>query len=591
MLMLIRIAAAALLLGGASAMAQLPVVPGEASLTAKGAAPLPILRIAPKSAPALHLSPVPDSEVEALRAANQKAQARAVNGVASQKHFAVGIVRPIESTGPPPAARDLSWTPVPGGFAAQVSLNSPQAAALRAAIDLRGVPRDVEMVFFGSDEPGELVGPVRVGDVKDRTAPWWSPIVDGETLTVELFVPAQYDPRAIGLRFTSASHLFTTVASKFTKRVVDIGASGPCNVDIKCSALSSSQAFLNTRNAVAQMIYNMASRTYLCSGTLMNAAPSTQVPWFYAANHCFENDTLPLKTAAQMQSVANTLNTLWFFEATACNARNVPPSVQLTGGAQFIYNNASADVLFLRLNDAAPAGSFFSGWDANPIPIGSSAITIHHPQGDLKKVTQGTVLRYSNPTVLGGGNTPFTELQWSSGTTEGGSSGAGLFTFDGVQYLLRGGLWGGTALCTNPSGTDNFSRFDLVYPALAPYLTPYAPSADYTDLWWNAAESGWGLNVIQHANGIIFAVWYTYGADGKRTWFNVSSGTWMSPNTYQGTLYTTSGPAFNGAFDPSRVTRTPVGSATLTFADPNNGTLSYSVNGITGTKQITRIPF
>src|SRR5258708_2785574 len=235
-------------------------------------------------------------------------------------------------------------------------------------------------------------GDMRGGDVKDGSVTWWSRVVDGETLTVEFFVPAQYDARSLGFRVTGVSHLFTTLSSAFTKMVADIGTSGPCNVDIKCSSLMSSQAFQSVRNAVAQMVYNMGSSTYLCTGTLLNdTVSSTQIPWFHGANHCFENESPPLKTAAQMQAVANTLNTLWFFEATSCNARGVPPYVQLTGGATFIYNYPAADVLFLRLNDTAPSGAFFAGWDPNPIPVGSSVITISHPSGDLKKATQGTV--------------------------------------------------------------------------------------------------------------------------------------------------------------------------------------------------------
>lgn len=593
MLRLLRIVAAGLLLAATGAMAQLPAVSGEPSRTPKSAAAAPELRTASEASAAVQLAPVPESDIQALRAANEEAQARAVQGGAAQKRFAVGLVRPIATTAVLPSARDLTWTAVKGGYAARLAVNSPQAGALRAAIDLRDVPLDVEMVFFGSDAPDVLEGPVRVGDVKDRSDPWWSPIVDGETLTVEFFVPTGYNPRALGLRVVSASHLFTTVASKFTKRVVDIGDAGSCNVDIKCSSLSGSQAFLNVRNAVAQMIYNMGSNTYLCTGTLLNdTVSSTQVPWFYGANHCFENESPPLKTAAQMQSVANTLNTLWFFEAVSCNSRSVPPSVQLTGGAQFVYNNPQVDVLFLRLNNAAPSGAFFAGWDPNPIPIGSHVITIHHPKGDLKKVSQGTVQDYSNPPVLNTGGTPFTEVLYSSGTTEGGSSGAGLFTFDGSQYLLRGGLWGGSALCTNLSGTDNFSRFDLAYPSLAAYLSPAsAPTTDYSDLWWNPDENGWGLTLTQHTNGTIFAIWYTYGADGKRIWYSMSSGTWISPNTYQGQLAVTSGPGFNGTFDPSRVARTVVGQGTLTFSDANHGTWTYTVGATSGSLAITRLAF
>jgi hypothetical protein len=301
---------------------------------------------------------------------------------------------------------------------------------------------------------------------------------------------------------------------------------------------------------------------------------------------------LPLKTPQQMQVVASSLNTLWSFEATSCNAKSTAASTQLTGGATLIYNNPAADALFLRLNDAAPAGAFFSGWDANAISAGASVITIHHPEGDLKKVSEGTVLGFSSPPILGGTTMPFSEVRWNSGTTEGGSSGGGLFTFDGSQYVLRGGLWGGAASCDNPSGIDDFSRFDRVYAALRTYLSPTAaPATDYTDMWWNANESGWGLNVIQHASGNVFLIWYTYGADGKRVWYHMPGGTWTSATTVSGNIFATAGPGFPGAFDPNRVTRAPAGTGSLTFSDANHGTWSYSINGVSGSKAITRLQY
>jgi hypothetical protein len=184
-------------------------------------------------------------------------------------------------------------------------------------------------------------------------------------------------------------------------------------------------------------------------------------------------------------------------------------------------------------------------------------------------------------------------VRWSSGTTEGGSSGAGLFTFDGSQYLLRGGLWGGTALCSNPQGTDNFSRLDQVYSSLSPYLAPSSgPAYDFTDLWWNPNESGWGLNLIQHANGVVFAIWYTYDATGKMTWYHMPNGTWTDSMTYTGTLYAVAGPAFsNPTFSSSLVKRTAVGTASLTFTSASSGTWSYSIDGVSGSKPITRLSF
>jgi hypothetical protein len=585
MLKTIRFALACLVAAAGPAWAQVAVVvPGEPSLTPKSAAPAPLLRLAPKAiASGARLAPLAEAEMERLRETNRRAPV-------ARKRLAVGIERAVPRTAQGTTVD--RWTAVADGFAAQKSLTSPGAGALRVAIDLANVPGDVEMVFFGSDAPDRLVGPVRVSDVKDRTLAWWSPITDGETQTVEFFKRTRAGTGEI--RIAGAAHVLTTVASGFSKRVQDIGDSGACNVDIKCSSLQGSQAFLNTRNAVAQMIFNDQATVYLCTGTLLNdTAAATQIPWFFGANHCFDNEQTPLKTSSQMQTVANTLNTLWFFEAQSCNARSIPSSVQLAGGAQFVYNNPRADVLFLRLNDAAPPGAFFSAWSSSAVASGSSVITIHHPEGDLKKVSEGSIIGTSTPPVAGGTTLPFSEVHWTSGTTEGGSSGSGLFTFDGSQYLLRGGLWGGSALCSNPQGTDNFSRFDQVYSSLAQYLnSSTGPAYDFTDLWWNPNESGWGLNLIQHPNSIIFAIWYTYDATGRVTWFHVPSGSWTSSMTYTGTLYAVAGPPFSSAtFNASQVKRTAVGSATLSFSSAQAGTWSYTIDGVSGSKAISRLPF
>jgi lysyl endopeptidase len=541
-------------------------------------------------APPIQLSAVPDSELNEVRLANVR------GGYRNARRVVIGVTRSIAADVLLPSAPQMQWVATAGGRAAQVAVTSPDAGSVRLAIALAGVPADVEMVFFGADAT-RLEGPVLVGDIRDRTSPWWSPVTEGATQTVEFFVPSRYDPAALPLKIAGVSHIFSTLSSHFTKRLQDIGSAGACNVDVPCSALNGSPAFQSIADSVAQMVFTDGPFTALCTGSLLNDSdPSSQVPWFYSANHCFENETPPYKTAAQMQVVANSLATLWRFEANACvggHGSGTPISTwsQLNGGATLIYNNPQSDALLVRLNNAPPAGAFYSGYDPNPIAAGTAVLTIHHPEGDLKKVTQGTVQRFSVPGV-GNGNNTFIEVQWNLGTTEPGSSGGGLWSLNGTQYLFRGGLWGGTADCTNMSGTDNFSRFDQTYAALAAYLGGTGGGAiDYTDLWWNPAESGWGLNLIQHPSGIIFGVWYTYGADGKRTWYVIPSGSWTSSNVYTGPVYATSGPAYNGPFDPALVRRTQVGSATFTFSDANNGTFASTVNGVSGTRAITRLQY
>jgi len=603
-----RVAAFALgLVLGLPALAALPVVPGE-PVQASAPAEQPTLRVEKRveARPELRTQAVLAPVTPAERASVARLNAgQAARGLA--KRVAIGVVRAAENVPYLPAAKDLAWLPVEGGYAAQMAITSPDAAALRVAIDVAGAPADVQMVFFGSKDPSRLLGPVRVSDIADRTAPWWSPVTEGETQTVEFFAPGARDPRGLAIRAAKVSHLFTGPSSRFDKATVPAdqctgpGCSGSCNVDLACSALDSTTAFQNAANAVAMMVFNDAGSTFLCSGTLLNDTDaSTQVPWFYTANHCFENEQAPFKTPAQMQTVANTLETDWFYQSTSCNSGVEASSFRsLFNGATYIFSNAVSDVLFLRLNGTPPPGAFFAGWDPNPVSARTAAVDAHHPSGDFKKVSQGTVLGLTTPNAgppTSSGTNQYVGVQWSSGTTEGGSSGSPILTLatsgGTAQYVLRGALLGGAASCDNRTGTDIFSRLDLAYPSLAPYLNPpNAPIADFTDLWYDPSDDGWGFNIVQHPSHNLFAVWYTYGPDGRDTWYVMPTGAWSSSTTFSGTLFAVAAPAYNGAFDPNNVGNQAVGTATLTFSDASHGTLNYTVNGVSGTKPIVRQPF
>jgi len=115
------------------------------------------------------------------------------------------------------------------------------------------------------------------------------------------------------------------------------------------------------------------------------------------------------------------------------------------------------------------------------------------------------------------------------------------------------------------------------------------PAVDYTDLWWNPNESGWGVAMAEQSAN-IFLAWYVYDDGGNPVWY-VASNCAVSGSTCSGTLYSTMGPAFGTTFDPNQVHASPVGSVTVSFTDANNATLTYTVNGISGAKQITRQVF
>jgi serine protease len=120
-----------------------------------------------------------------------------------------------------------------------------------------------------------------------------------------------------------------------------------------------------------------------------------------------------------------------------------------------------------------------------------------------------------------------------------------------------------------------------------------ALAKNYQDLWWAApagSESGWGINLTMQSN-VIFATWFTYDVDGTPLWLSVTA-TNVGAGVYSGQLARTRGPAFDAVpFDPSKVTRSPVGTATFTFSDGDHATFAYTVNGVSQSKPITREVF
>jgi hypothetical protein len=112
-------------------------------------------------------------------------------------------------------------------------------------------------------------------------------------------------------------------------------------------------------------------------------------------------------------------------------------------------------------------------------------------------------------------------------------------------------------------------------------------------LWWASpagVESGWGIN-FTHQGDTVVGTWFTYGKDHSPMWLMLIAPK-IAQEVYSGTLYGTTGPAFNSVpFNPSAVVATPMGTATLTFSDGNTGVFAYTVDGVTQSKSITREVF
>jgi len=113
-----------------------------------------------------------------------------------------------------------------------------------------------------------------------------------------------------------------------------------------------------------------------------------------------------------------------------------------------------------------------------------------------------------------------------------------------------------------------------------------APKVDYTDLWWNKDESGWGVSLTQQF-GIVFAAWYTYDAAGNPVWY-VATNCPVSGAGCTGTLYrVTGGTPLTAAWKPI-TPPTAVGEVTFAFSNAANGTMTYTINGVAASRAITR---
>ena len=142
----------------------------------------------------------------------------------------------------------------------------------------------------------------------------------------------------------------------------------------------------------------------------------------------------------------------------------------------------------------------------------------------------------------------------------------------------------------------SWARFVAAAVIFMGVQAPDAHAANYSDIWWNPAESGWGLTIADHESQ-IFAVWYTYRADGRPIWYVIPGGALSSDRrTFSGQIYVTKGPPYSTAvFDPAQVSVTPVGTMSLDFAPPGLAAgvalFTYELAGVRQTKQIQRQPF
>jgi len=137
-------------------------------------------------------------------------------------------------------------------------------------------------------------------------------------------------------------------------------------------------------------------------------------------------------------------------------------------------------------------------------------------------------------------------------------------------------------------------QFSVIPRALPPVVpAPPFPLTDYTGVWWDPSQPGWGVLVHQSPMDVVFAAVFDYaeGSDAPPTWVTLQSGQWKTPTKWEGrTIRTTGKP----------LTVQDLGEAFLQFdvpppegADPGTkwGLVTHRLpNGSTIGRYITRMP-
>jgi len=395
--------------------------------------------------------------VEARRGAPPLSQTHTVNPMAVVRRVQVdavarqALLQEDEEAGPGPVrfARptavnltpdtDGTWEVLPdGGRLWRLRVSAPGATDLNFGFREFHLPAGVTLHILG-EESGYYQGPFGAGDNRPHRE-LWTPVIPGDAAVLEVYVPpAVAEPVSLVLSQVSAGY------RDFFK-LGAVAKQGSCNVDVACPEAN---AWRDEARSVAR--YTI-SGVWLCTGSLIMDAQSSYRSWFLTANHCGV-------------SAANdhTVVVYWNFESPACGDLGGGSLDDNQAGATFRAARSDVDFCLLELIEA-PASSFrvyYAGWDRSGIAP-SATVGIHHPQGDEKSICfNDDAVTTANSCIGAGSATHWMVNDWELGTTEGGSSGSGLW--DSATHRLVGFLSGGTAACANPSGSDCYGKLSVAW--------------------------------------------------------------------------------------------------------------------------------
>jgi hypothetical protein len=275
-------------------------------------------------------------------------------------------------------------------------------------------------------------------------------------VVLELNVPVYADP-VDWFTISEVAYAYQNMPSYISGK--GFGGSDFCEVNVNCSP--EGDAWQDEKRSVTRIQVKASGSTFWCSGSLVNNTRFDNTPYVLTADHCaFKWNSYATPTELE--------NWIFYFnyEASGCEDPAVEPELFSLTGCEKIAHDGTAgsngsDFYLVKLLDNIPASYnvFFNGWSLTG-EVSLSGVTIHHPDGDIKKIST-----YTDPLVSTGWQGSGLQSHWQVfwvetfnnwGVTEGGSSGAPLYD---AQGRLIGTLTGGFASCNNPDTPDYYGKF------------------------------------------------------------------------------------------------------------------------------------
>lgn len=338
-----------------------------------------------------------------------------------------------------------AWTTLRNGDRVwQAIIECPSAYSINFRFDRYVVPEGGR-VFVYNDE-GRWFGAFTAASAGGLQSMGVSQM-PGSRITVEY-----HEPRAVSgqgeLHIDRVTHAYRDVF-RYMKDLREFGESGDCNINVICPEGDA------WRDQIRSVAIITTGGSGFCTGSLLNNCALDSTPYFLTANHCLSAD------------VEN-----WVFrfnwDSPSCDPTEQGPIDQTVANCVMLVSNSPTDMAFLELSSIPPDdyNVFYSGWDKSG-STPDSVCGIHHPSGDIKKISKSySPILQQNIDVGNGPADCWQVTVWDAGTTEPGSSGSGLWN---QNKMIIGQLYGGAAACGN-SVNDYYGRFDLSWPLLEQYL-------------------------------------------------------------------------------------------------------------------------